>query len=171
MNRSRVFGFVGYSGSGKTTLIEKLIPILTDGGMSVSLVKHAHHDFDIDQPGKDSHRHRMAGCSEVLVGSSRRWALIHELRNEMEPSLADLTRRLSPCDIVLVEGFKRYALPKLEVWRSGNVVPFLFPTDAHIVGVASDAPVSSTLPSFMLGEISRIANFVVEQAICASKLI
>jgi molybdopterin-guanine dinucleotide biosynthesis protein B len=113
----RVFGFAGWSGSGKTTLVEALIPRFVARGMRVSLVKHAHHDFEIDQPGKDSYRHRMAGCDEVLVTSARRYALIGELRGAPELSLADALARLSPCDLVLVEGFKRAAIPKLEVWR------------------------------------------------------
>src|ERR1043165_5458566 len=113
----KVIGIAGYSGSGKTTLIEKVIPLLGAGGLRVSLVKHAHHEFDIDQPGKDSWRHRHAGCSEVLVSSSVRWALIHELRGEQELSLAEALGRLSPCDLVLVEGYKLAPLAKLEIWR------------------------------------------------------
>src|SRR3972149_4116072 len=107
----KIFGITGYSGSGKTTLIEKLIPLFTARGLRVSLIKHAHHRFDIDQPGKDSYRHRHAGCSEVLVTSSRRWALMHELRAAPEPTLQDLIGHLSPCDLLLIEGFKREPLP------------------------------------------------------------
>ena len=113
----RVFGFAGWSGSGKTTLIETVIPRLTALGLTVSLVKHAHHAFDIDHPGKDSYRHREAGCTEVLVSSDVRWALMHQLRGAPELSLFDALGRLSPCDIVLVEGYKRAPIPKLEVWR------------------------------------------------------
>src|SRR6185436_6766370 len=111
----KVIGIAGYSGSGKTTLIEKVIPFLVREGLRVSLIKHAHHAFDVDQPGKDSYRHRHAGCTEVLVSSSRRWALMHELRGAAEPSFTALAAHISPCDLLLVEGFKREKLPKLEV--------------------------------------------------------
>src|SRR5882672_4019839 len=113
----RIFGFAGWSGSGKTTLIEAVVPRLTRAGLTVSLVKHAHHSFDVDQPGKDSHRHRVAGCSEVLISSALRWALVHELRGEAEMPLPEALARLSPCDLALVEGYKTYPIPKLEVWR------------------------------------------------------
>src|SRR5689334_8045611 len=113
----RVFGFAGWSGSGKTTLIEALVPRLVERGLTVSLVKHAHHTFDLDQPGKDSFRHRAAGCTEVLVSSRVRWALQHELRGKPELSLPEALARLSPCDLALVEGYKLAAIPKLEVWR------------------------------------------------------
>jgi molybdopterin-guanine dinucleotide biosynthesis protein B len=136
----KVFGFAGWSGSGKTTLIEQLVPLLGRDGWRVSLIKHAHHDFDVDQPGKDSWRHRKAGCSEVLVTSSRRWALMHELRNEPEMTLAQALGRLSPCELVLVEGFKRAPIPKLEIHRLVVGKPLLFPTDSSIVGLATDAP-------------------------------
>src|SRR5690348_6270166 len=123
----RVFGFAGWSGSGKTTLIETLVPRLTGRGLRVSLVKHAHHDFDVDRPGKDSYRHRMAGCDEVLVTSGVRWALMHELRGAPELTLADALARLSACDLALVEGWKRAAIPKLEVWRERLGKPQLHP--------------------------------------------
>jgi molybdopterin-guanine dinucleotide biosynthesis protein MobB len=110
----KIIGIAGYSGSGKTTLIEKVIPVLVREGLKVSLVKHAHHEFDVDQPGKDSYRHRHAGCTEVLVSSSERWALMHELRGAAEPSLQDQLKVLSPCDLVLVEGYKREPIPKVE---------------------------------------------------------
>src|SRR5512139_4205730 len=113
----KTFGFAGWSGSGKTTLIERLIPSFVARGLRVSLIKHAHHSFDVDQPGKDSHRHRHAGAGEVLVTSSRRWVLMHELRGEAEPTMEELIGRMSPCDLLLVEGFKRAAIPKLEVYR------------------------------------------------------
>ena len=162
----RVFGFAGWSGSGKTTLIESLVPQCTARGLRVSLVKHAHHDFDVDRPGKDSHRHRMAGCSEVLVTSSVRWALMHELRGAAELSLAGAIGRLSACDLVLVEGWKREAIPKLEVWRAALAKPLLHPGDARIVGVATDAPtgVEAPLPIFDLRDAGAIATFVVENA-------
>jgi len=134
----KVFGFAGWSGSGKTTLIEKLIPRFAGAGLRVSLIKHAHHTFDVDQPGKDSYRHRHAGAAEVLVTSSRRWVLMHELRGAAEPSFDAQLARLSPCDLVIVEGFKHAAIPKLEVWRRVTGEPLLHPNDPHIVAVASD---------------------------------
>lgn len=162
----RVFGFAGWSGSGKTTLIEAVLPRLTAGGRRVSLVKHAHHDFDVDQPGKDSHRHRMAGCAEVLITSAARWALIHELRGAPELSLADAIGRLSACDLVLVEGWKRAAIPKLEVWRAMLGKLPLHPGDPNIVGVATDTPagLAAGLPVFDLQDAGAIATFVTERA-------
>lgn len=161
----RLFGFAGFSGSGKTTLIEKLIPRLVARGLRVSLIKHAHHAFDVDQPGKDSYRHREAGCGEVLVTSSRRWALMHELRGAPEPSLSDLLAALSPCDLVLVEGFKREAMPKLEVHRAANRgAEWLFPNDPHVVGIATDAPVRTALPVFGLDDVEAVAGFVLARA-------
>jgi molybdopterin-guanine dinucleotide biosynthesis protein B len=157
----KVFGFAGYSGSGKTTLIEKLIPLFVRSGIAVSLVKHAHHTFDVDQPGKDSYRHRSAGCTEVLVTSSRRWALIHELRGAVEPSLADHVKRLSPCDLLLVEGFKREPIPKLEVFRAEVGEPLLHPHDENIVAIASDARLTTRLPQFDLNAPQAIAEFVL----------
>ena len=161
----RIFGFAGFSGSGKTTLIEKLVPVLAGRGRSVSLIKHAHHGFDVDSPGKDSHRHRQAGCGEVLVTSSRRWALMHELRGAPEPSLEDLVAHLSPCDLVLVEGFKREPIPKIEVHRAGaSDGGLLFPHDPHVVGVATDASLATQLPVFGLDDIAQVADFVEARA-------
>ena len=162
----RVFGFAGWSGSGKTTLIESLVPRLGARGLRVSLVKHAHHDFDVDQPGKDSHRHRMAGCAEVLVTSAVRWALVHELRGAPEMALADAIARLSPADLVLVEGWKRAPIPKLEVWREMLGKPPLHPSDPNIVGIATDAParVRGPLPAFGLNDVAAIAIFITERA-------
>ncbi len=134
----KVLGFAGYSGSGKTTLLEKVIPVLTEHGLKISVIKHAHHDFDIDRPGKDSFRHREAGAHEVLIASGHRWALMHELRQESEPSLEDLCARLSPCDLVLVEGYKFSAIPKLEVHRSTTGHPLLYERDPAIVAVVTD---------------------------------
>ena len=125
----KIFGIAGYSGSGKTTLIEKLIPLFTARGLTVSLIKHAHHKFDVDQPGKDSWRHRHAGCSEVLVSSSARWALMHELRGVPEPTLPELIKHISPCDLVLIEGFKHEPAPKLEIHRNTVGEPWLFRPD------------------------------------------
>ncbi len=157
----KTFGFAGYSGSGKTTLIEKLIPLFVARGLRVSLIKQTHHDFDIDQPGKDSYRHRQAGCREVLVGSNRRWALMHELGGEDEPGLAQHVARLSPCDLVLVEGFKREAIPKLEVHRAASGKPLLYPGDPHIVAVASDETLDCPLAQFDLNQAEAIADFIL----------
>jgi molybdopterin-guanine dinucleotide biosynthesis protein B len=156
----KVFGFAGWSGSGKTTLIEKLIPLFVARGLKVSLIKHAHHTFDVDQPGKDSYRHRHAGCTEVLVSSSRRWALVHELRGAQEPGFAELLERLSPCDLVLIEGFKREPVPKLEVYRAVTGEPMLHTQDKAIVAVASDQRVDTKLPQFDLNDVPAIADFV-----------
>lgn len=162
----RVFGFAGWSGSGKTTLIEALVPRLTARGLRVALVKHAHHAFDVDQPGKDSHRHRAAGCTEVLVTSGARWALMHELRGASELTLAEAIGRLSPCDLVLVEGYKHAAIPKLEIWRETLGKPMLHPADPHIAAVAADAPerLQTALPVFSLADSGAIATFVADCA-------
>lgn len=156
----KVFGFAGWSGSGKTTLIEKLIPRFVRSGLRVSLVKHAHHTFDVDQPGKDSYRHRHAGAAEILVTSSRRWVLMHELRGVHEPDFEEQIRRLSPCDLLLVEGFKHAAIPKLEVWRATTGEPLLHPGDPHIVAVASDTKIDIHLPLLDLNDDSSISKFI-----------
>jgi len=158
-----VFGFAGYSGSGKTTLLERLIPYFAGRGLKVALIKHAHHDFDIDQPGKDSYRHRQAGASEVLITSSQRWALMHELRGAQEPGLQAHLARLSPCDLVLVEGFKREPIPKLEIHRAANGKPLLFPEDPHIVAIATDVPLATTLPRFDLNAVEMIGQFILNK--------
>jgi len=162
----RIFGFAGWSGSGKTTLIEHLIPRLTGQGLRVSLVKHAHHEFDIDAPGKDSWRHRHAGCTEVLVSSSVRWALMHELRGDAELTLPRAMARLSPCDLALVEGFKRAPIPKLEVWRPAVGKPRLQPEDVHVLAIATDTPAALqvAVPVFHLGDHDAIATFVARNA-------
>ena len=157
----KVFGFAGYSGSGKTTLIEHLIPLFTARGVRVSLIKHAHHTFDVDQPGKDSYRHRKAGCHEVLVTSPRRWVIMHELRGAPEPGLGEHLEHLSPCDLVLVEGYKREAIPKLEVFRAAVGEALLHPHDSHIIAVASDQPVDTHLPQLDLNQPARIADFIL----------
>jgi len=161
-DRMKTFGFAGWSGSGKTTLIEQLIPRFVKRGLKVSLMKHAHHSFDVDHPGKDSFRHRAAGCSEVMVVSGRRWVLMHELRGEPEPALEEQIRRVSPCDLLLVEGYKRYPMPKLEVWRKGNGKPLLHPEDERIVAVAADAPVDTKLPRFGLDDYDGIRDFILD---------
>ena len=161
-----VIGFAGWSGSGKTTLVEQVVRILTARGVVVSLVKHAHHSFDIDHRGKDSWRHRQAGCREVLISSRNRWSLVHELHDEEEMSLDELLARLSPCDVALVEGFKRAAIPKIEVYREGVCESLLFPEDPHIVAVATDSITLDTGARARL-DINRpeaVADFV--QAYC-----
>ena len=158
----KVFGIAGWSGSGKTTLIEKLIPRFVKRGLRVSLIKHAHHTFDVDQPGKDSYRHRHAGASEVMVTSSRRWVLMHELRGAQEPSFEDQLQRLSPCDLVIVEGFKHAPIPKLEVWREQTGEGLLHPQDPHIVAVASDVKVDTRLPLLDLNDDAGIAAFILK---------
>ena len=163
----RVIGLAGWSGAGKTTLICKLLPALRARGLAVSTVKHAHHDFDIDRPGKDSFLHREAGAREVLVASGRRWALMHELRDEAEPDLAVLLGKLGACDLVLVEGFKRDRHVKLEVHRAGNAKPFLFPDDRDIVALASDAPPPpfvASPPCLPLDDVEAIADLDVTRA-------
>jgi molybdopterin-guanine dinucleotide biosynthesis protein B len=162
MHGMKTFGFAGWSGSGKTTLIEKLIPLFVGRGLRVALVKHAHHTFDVDQPGKDSYRHRHAGSTEVLVTSSRRWVLMHELRGATEPGLIEHLARLSPCDLVLVEGFKRERIPKLEVFRAQVGEPLLHPHDADIVAIASDQRIDTKLPQFDLDDRAAIADFVLD---------
>src|SRR3954453_22265092 len=158
----KTFGFAGWSGSGKTTLIEKLIPRFVQSGVRVSLMKHAHHTFDVDQAGKDSHRHRHAGASEVLVTSSRRWVLMHELRGAQEPNFEEQVKRLSPCDLLLVEGFKFAPIPKLEVWRAATGEGLLHPNDPHIVAVASDGPVRTKLPVLDLNDDDAIGRFILK---------
>jgi molybdopterin-guanine dinucleotide biosynthesis protein B len=161
----RVIGLAGWSGSGKTTLLAKLLPVLIARGRTVSTIKHAHHAFDVDQPGKDSHTHRLAGAAEVLVSSVNRWALMHELRGEAEPMLRDLVTRLSPVDLVIIEGFKTQTHPKLEVHRSEVGKPLLYPNDPNIVAIASNTrPPSTALPFADLNDIERVADLVDELA-------
>ena len=159
----KIFGFAGWSGSGKTTLIEQLIPRFVQRGLRVSLIKHAHHTFDVDHPGKDSYRHRHAGAAEILVTSSRRWVLMHELRGAHEPAFDEQVKRISPCDLLLVEGFKHAPIPKLEVWRAETGEPLLHPNDPHIVAVASDAKVETKLPHLDLNDVDAIAQFIVKK--------
>ena len=157
----KIFGIAGYSGSGKTTLLEKLIPQFTARGLKVSVIKHAHHGFDIDRPGKDSYRHRAAGASEVLLSCNDRWALMHERRDEPDVTLDELLARLAPCDLVLIEGFKQEPVPKLEVYRLENGKPPLFPERSDIVAVASDADIATALPRLPLNDVGAIADFVL----------
>ena len=161
----RAIGFAGWSGAGKTTLIVKLIPELNRRGLSVSTIKHAHHNFDLDQPGKDSYDHRAAGAEEVLVASARRVALMRELRGAPEPSLAELLRMLRPVDLVLVEGFKRDPLPKIEVSRVANGKAPLYPDDRNIVALISDdAGPLGGLPHASIDDIAAAADLVVAHA-------
>ncbi len=158
----RLVGLAGWSGSGKTSLMEKLIPELSGRGLTVSTIKHAHHDFDIDQPGKDSWRHRQAGATEVLVASDARFALIHELRGAAEPSLKELLSRLSPVDIVLVEGFRHGAHPKIEVFRPELGKLPLYPQDAMILAVAAPEAVAGLqVPWLPLNDPAAIIDFVL----------
>lgn len=159
-----LIGLAGWSGSGKTTLLVQLIPALTRRGISVSTVKHAHHMFDVDRPGKDSYRHREAGATEVLVGSAHRWALMHEHRGEPEPTLQELLPKLSPVDLVIVEGFKREGHPKIEIYREEVGKPPLYPDDPNIVAVATDARLPGCpLPLLDLNDVEAIAGFVVSR--------
>ena len=160
----RFIGLAGWSGAGKTTLVRKLIPALTSAGYSVSTIKHAHHEFDVDTPGKDSWEHRQAGATEVLVGSSKRWALMHELRNEAEPSLADLLRRLGSVDLVLVEGFKRGDHPKIEIHRRANGKPLLFPGDASIVALVSDEGGVNSIPQVQPDDVLGVTSLILAHA-------
>ena len=157
----RLIGFAGWSGSGKTTLVTAVLPVLTARGWRVSTIKHAHHTFDVDQPGKDSYRHRHAGAAEVLVTSSRRWVLMHELRGGQEPRFEDQLGRLSACDLVIVEGFKHAPIPKLEVWRAETGEPLIHPNDPHIVAVVSDQKVETRLPVLDLNDADAVAAFVL----------
>jgi molybdopterin-guanine dinucleotide biosynthesis protein B len=157
----KILGIAGYSGSGKTTLIEKVVPVLVREGLRVSLVKHAHHEFDVDQPGKDSYRHRHAGCSEVLVSSSKRWALMHELRGAPEPSLQEQLKHLSPCDLVIVEGYKAEPFAKIEVHRRSGHTPLLYPDDPHVVAVATDEPLDTKLPQVDVDDAEAVAHFII----------
>lgn len=161
----RVIGFAGWSGSGKTSLIEQVITLLEARGLAVSLVKHAHHKFDIDHEGKDSWRHRNAGCREVLISSSRRWSLMHELRGEPELPLDALLGKLAGCDLVLVEGFKRAGIPKIEVYRAAVGEPLLFPDDPNIIAIATDAAVDTTLPRLDINDPVGVADFIVARVL------
>jgi molybdopterin-guanine dinucleotide biosynthesis protein B len=161
----RIIGLAGWSGSGKTTLLARVIPRILARGFQVSTVKHAHHSFDLDRPGKDSHTHRMAGATEVLVGSGSRWAIVHELRGEPEPTLAALLRKASPVDLIVVEGYKGESHPKLEVYRAENGKPLLHPGDSAIVAIASDTPLPGVrVPVVDLNDIEAITDILLRHA-------
>ena len=162
----RVIGLAGWSGSGKTTLLTKAIPRLTARGLTVSTLKHAHHAFDVDQPGKDSFVHRSAGATEVLVGSVNRWALVHELRGEPEPDFRALLAKLAPVDLVLIEGYKRGPHPKLELHRAAIAKPLLHPSDPYIVAIASDTPLpEAAVPVIDLDDIDTIVDTLLRRAV------
>ncbi|MBW7961920.1 molybdopterin-guanine dinucleotide biosynthesis protein B [Bradyrhizobium sp. BR 10261] len=161
----KVIGLAGWSGAGKTTLLTRLIPHFKAQGLRVSVIKHAHHRFDVDVPGKDSWRHREAGAAEVLVASSNRWALMHELRGAAEPRLPELLGKLSAVDLVVVEGFKREPHRKIEVHRAANGKPPLFPDDPGIVGIATDTAVETRLPTVHLDDIEAVAALMLRAAI------
>ena len=167
----KILGLAGWSGSGKTTLMRALIPALTGRGLRVSTLKHAHHAFDVDQPGKDSYEHRAAGATEVLVASAERWALMHELRGAPEPTTAQLIELMTPVDIVLIEGFKQEDHDKLEVHRPGLGKPLLCPDDPHIVAIASDAALDG-LPvrRLDLNDVEAIADFVIDHCGLAGRV-
>jgi molybdopterin-guanine dinucleotide biosynthesis protein B len=166
----RIFGLAAWSGSGKTTLLTKLLPELTGRGLTVSTVKHAHHAFDLDQPGKDSYRHRASGATEVMIASATRWALLHELRGAIEPELETLVTQMSPVDLLLVEGFKRHAHPKLEIVRLSLGKPLLYPDDPMIRGLCAIEPLPPAmragikLPIYGGEDIAGIADFILETA-------
>ena len=165
MSGLRIIGLAGWSGAGKTTLLARLIPALVERGVRVSTLKHAHHAFDIDHPGKDSHVHRQAGASEVIVASARRWVQIRELGEGAEPTLSELLRRLTPTGLALVEGYKRERHPKLEVFRAANGRPPLHGEDSRIVGIASDRPFpDSGRPVVHLDDIEAVATLVLARA-------
>ncbi len=165
MQEPLVLGIAGWSGAGKTTLLKMLLPLLVARGLRIATLKHAHHEFDVDVPGKDSWVHRRAGASEVIVCSARRWVQMHELGDGPEPSLADLLVKFSPCDLVLVEGYKRERHPKLEVHRPALGKPLLYPDDPHIRAVASDTNLQGSHPPLVdLNDIGAVADTVLAHA-------
>ena len=159
----KIYGVVGYKNAGKTGLMERLVTEITGRGFSVSTIKHAHHSFDVDHAGKDSFRHRQAGAHQVLLASRARWALMTELRGADEPPLADLLVRLNPVDLVLVEGYKRDAHPKVEAFRAEPNNPLIAPTDATVRAVATDTPLQIDRPVFDLNDTKAIANFILQE--------
>lgn len=158
----KIFGFAGWSGSGKTTLVKAVIPVLIDQGFKVSTIKHTHHNFDIDKPGKDSYEHRVAGAHEVVITGAQRWALLHENRGEVEPTIEDMLDRMSPVDLVLIEGFKSYPHPKLEVFRSDVGKPLICADDTSIVAVATPDQLDVKIPVLDINDVSAIADFVIK---------
>ena len=167
----KVIGLAGWSGAGKTTLLARIIPHFLKEGLRVSVIKHAHHNFDVDVPGKDSWVHRQAGATEVLVSSARRWALMHELREASEPRLPDLLRKLSQVDLVVVEGFKSEPHRKIEVHRLANRKALLFPDDPAIAGIATDAAIETVLPVAHLDDIPAIAAMMQSSAVSVQEVL
>jgi molybdopterin-guanine dinucleotide biosynthesis protein B len=167
MTGMHIIGLAGWSGSGKTTLITKVIPCLIARGLKVSTLKHAHHGFDLDKPGKDSFMHRAAGATEVVVSSAKRWAILHELREEeVEWNLPELVAKMSPADLVLVEGFKRDAFPKLEVHRAANGKPLIHPDDPYVAAIASDIELpAAKVPVVDLDDIETVADLLLRFAL------
>jgi molybdopterin-guanine dinucleotide biosynthesis protein B len=161
----KVFGFAGRSGSGKTTLAERVLNRLISQGMKVAVIKHTHHAVDLETPGKDTWRFREAGAAQVLLASAARWTLMQELRGAPEPELPGLLAMLAPCDLVLVEGFKRHAIPRLEVYRAGNGTAPLHPDDPYIIAVATDASMPIALPKFGLEDYEGVAAFIQARAV------
>lgn len=158
----KVLGIAGYSGGGKTTLIESLLPRLRAAGLRVAVIKQSHHDFEVDMPGKDSWRHRAAGAQEVLLTSPHRWMLVNELRGAPEPDLDAHLKRLSPCELVLVEGYKHAGIPKLEVWRAANARPWLHPDDANFVAVVADRAPPGKIRHFPIDDVEAVLTFLIE---------
>ena len=167
----KVIGLAGWSGAGKTTLLTRVIPLLREDGLRVSVIKHAHHRFDVDVPGKDSWRHRQAGAEEVLVSSGLRWALMHELRGTREPRLPELLTKLSRVDLVIVEGYKSEPHRKIEVYRADNGKPLLFPGDAAIAGVVSDVAIETALPTAHLDDVPSVAAMMRRLAVSVEDLL
>ena len=167
----KVIGLAGWSGAGKTTLLARVIPHLREQGLRVSVIKHAHHKFDVDTPGKDSWRHREAGAEEVLVSSGMRWALMHELRGAHEPRLPELLAKLSRVDLVIVEGYKSEPHRKIEVYRASNGKPLLFPGDAAIAGVVSDVAIETALPTAHLDDIPSVGAMMRRLAVSLEDLL
>ena len=167
----KVIGLAGWSGAGKTTLLARVIPLLLGNGVRISVIKHAHHHFDVDVPGKDSWVHRQSGATEVLVSSANRWALMHELRGAVEPRLPELLKKMSPVDLIVVEGFKSESHRKIEVHRAANGKPHLFPDDSAIAGIATDAAVETALPVAHLDDIAAVAAMMLRSAMSVEDLL
>jgi molybdopterin-guanine dinucleotide biosynthesis adapter protein len=167
----KVIGLAGWSRAGKTTLLTRIIPHLLGKGLRVSVIKHAHHSFDVDVPGKDSWVHRQSGATEVLVSSGKRWALMHELRGAPEPRLPELLKKMAPVDLVIVEGFKSEPHRKIEVHRAANGKAMLFPDDPGIVGIATDAELETTLPVAHLDDIPAIAAMMQRSALSIEEVL
>jgi molybdopterin-guanine dinucleotide biosynthesis protein B len=166
-----MIGLAGWSGSGKTTLITKVLPVLISRGLKVSTLKHAHHGFDLDQPGKDSFMHRAAGASEVIISSAKRWAVLHELREEPEWNMPALLKKIAPVDLVLVEGYKRESFPKIEIYRATNGKPLLHDEDKFIVAIASDTRLPDVkLPVIDLNDIDAVADALLKHAVPLEKV-